>query len=299
MTSYLNIHRYRSNPLVIENVRWDPFTAVSAAAISTLLTMVTDTIDIVVKPVQAHRRRYDERHQPKEDVTAEPDLDKLESKIVEDPIRPPPSFAMLPMGDATQTGWLQKLLGRVSNHRTASTEPHERTAASVVGGVGKLAGNTTKGILVDLPLALTEGLRAVPRLYDSPVRKQSGVYDLRSGLSVAGKTFCEGMSDSVTDIFSYTYHGKMEEGAPGAVKGMAKGTASLVANFTSSTLGLFSYPAQGIFRSVWTKTHGSPLQQMLAAKIVEGDWVVSQDGRWSRESGVILQDFNGLMGRRS
>ncbi|OHF02410.1 UDP-glucose,sterol transferase [Colletotrichum orchidophilum] len=115
--------------------------------------------------------------------------------------------------------------------------------------------NATDGLLVDIPLAVSEGLRAVLNLHGEPVRKHDAVKRFRSGVSVAGKTFCQDMKGGLTEIFIHTYTGKKEQGAPGAAKGFGMDVVSLVTKSTASTFGLVSYPAQGIYRSIWTASY--------------------------------------------
>lgn len=249
--------------------------------------MIGDTADIFIKPIQARRKFSGSK--------ATPDTSS-EKEIKERPKSEAPSFAMLPLTDSSQSSRLQEMLSRVSRSKSV---PHEsRPPTSVVSNVGKMVGNSTKGVLVDIPLALTEGLRAIPHLYGEPTPKHEAVNSFRSGVSVAGKTFYEGMTRSVTDIFTYTYHGKRDEGAAGAAKGLVKGTASFVTKSSSAALGLVAFPAQGVYRSIWARAHETPVQGVVAAKVVEGDWVVSVEAKWNKDQEAIQQDFNGLRSAR-
>jgi hypothetical protein len=68
----------------------------------------------------------------------------------------------------------------------------KHTAAGAVSvSVGKgfvgLAGTLTKASLVDIPMALTEGLHQAPALYGEKPRDHGGVTDWKSGSTVAGK----------------------------------------------------------------------------------------------------------------
>lgn len=54
-------------------------------------------------------------------------------------------------------------------------------------GFGKMVGVLPKALLVDVPLALTEGLHQMPRLYGEEVRHHGQVKDWKSGGVVAGK----------------------------------------------------------------------------------------------------------------
>lgn len=106
-----------------------------------------------------------------------------------------------------------------------------KTTASMMGGsakgVGKFIGSVYKGLIIDIPLATTEGLRAVPRLYGEEVKDYGRVTDWKSGGIVAGKNFVGGMADGITDLFMQPYKGGKEEGALGVAKGIAKGTLGI------------------------------------------------------------------------
>lgn len=54
-------------------------------------------------------------------------------------------------------------------------------------GFGKMVGVLPKATLVDFPLAMTEGLHHMPRLYGEEVRDHGQVKDWKSGGVVAGK----------------------------------------------------------------------------------------------------------------
>ncbi|VUC27779.1 unnamed protein product [Clonostachys rosea] len=280
MVKHLDL--YRPAPIIIDSLRWDPVTALSAASLSTIFRIVGDTADIVIRPFKIHQSKTGEVTEalaPKRHSIA-------------------PSFAMLPLPVSPESTQLSEAIAKVPN-TNLPLGSQRQAASAVLGDFGKLAGNATKGILIDIPLALTEGLRAVPRLYGSPVKKHDPVGDFQSGLVVAGKTFSEGMAGGVSDIFVQTYHGKRNEGAVGATKGLGKGVASFVTKTTSATLGLFSYPAQGLYRSAWAATHAEPRKVITMAKLAEGDWLISKELQWSIDRDAILQDFNGLRGERA
>ncbi|PCD24034.1 hypothetical protein FGRA07_11477 [Fusarium graminearum] len=166
------------------------------------------------------------------------------------------------MADAT-AGIFMKLYDRVKEHRTRPSSPLDgessdtrsqstesksdsATAKDVMGAfsksLGKLAMTSTKGVLVDIPIAVTDGLRAVPNLYGEDVRQRGRITDFKSGAVMAGKNFCDSMFEAVTDVAVYTYHGKREEQAIGAAKGLGKGILNLVIKTTAATLGLIMYP---------------------------------------------------------
>lgn len=68
-----------------------------------------------------------------------------------------------------------------------SSRSGKEAAISVGKGFGKVAEVVPKVTLVDFPLALTEGLQQMPRLYGEEVRDSGYVLDWKSGGVVAGK----------------------------------------------------------------------------------------------------------------
>jgi hypothetical protein len=93
-------------------------------------------------------------------------------------------------------------------------------------GFGKFMKHVYKGIIVDIPLAATEGLRAVPRLYGEEVEDYA-IRDWKSGAIAGRKNFSQGMWEGFTDIYTQTQKGAQEDGAKGIAKGILKGTVSL------------------------------------------------------------------------
>lgn len=64
-----------------------------------------------------------------------------------------------------------------------------------------------KGMTVDIPLAFTEGLKNMPRMYGETPRYHGPVTGFQSGAAVAGKTFAYGFIDGVSDVFVKPYQG--------------------------------------------------------------------------------------------
>jgi hypothetical protein len=63
-------------------------------------------------------------------------------------------------------------------------------AMASVKSIGMFNLSLFKGTMVDLPLAVAEGLRTVPRLYGEEVQDHGVVTDWKSGFVVAGKVSC-------------------------------------------------------------------------------------------------------------
>uniref|UniRef100_L2GJK2 Sterol glucosyltransferase n=1 Tax=Colletotrichum fructicola (strain Nara gc5) TaxID=1213859 RepID=L2GJK2_COLFN len=241
--------------------------------------MAGATADIIVKPFEEYKRGSESND--KLAVPGRPSNGELDKKAEAD------------AQTQSSTG-----VRDASSARHKSSSKPGAMAVAAANGVGKLAGNATKGLFVDIPLAVTEGLRNVPNLYGDTVKKHDAVEDFRSGVSVAGKTFCHDMKGGFTDIFVHTYTGKKEQGAAGAVKGLGKGVVSLVTKSTAATFGLVTYPAQGIYRSIWSATNDKTRRSIEDEKLLEGDWMVSMSPTWKMDHAAIVEDFDGLRGAR-
>ncbi|KAH8707657.1 hypothetical protein GQ44DRAFT_816275 [Phaeosphaeriaceae sp. PMI808] len=125
------------------------------------------------------------------------------------------------------------------------------TATAAVGkGLISMGSSLSKGTLVGIPLALTEGLRNAPKLYGDQVKDHGRVKDWKSGGIVAAKNFGSGFYEGVTDIVSKPYAGAKKEGTISFMKGVGKGPMNMVTKPGSAMFGLFAYPAQGIYKSM-------------------------------------------------
>lgn len=154
-----------------------------------------------------------------------------------------------------------------------------RSMAGTVGGasaksIGMLAPTAAKGMLVDIPLAITEGMKAIPQHFGTKVRHHGPVTDAKSGAAVAGKTFAWGFVDGLSDLVMEPIRGASNEGALGAVKGMGKGAVSLVAKSGAGMFGLFAYPSAGIAKSLRTAVYSGTRKMLAKAKHAEGQWLL-------------------------
>ena len=101
-------------------------------------------------------------------------------------------------------------------------------AAASAKSLGMFYALGLRGIMIDVPLAATEGLRAVPGMYGEQVRDIGTVTDWKTGAVAAGKNFAYGMGEGLSDIFVLPYKGGKEEGGLGVAKGLGKGGLSIV-----------------------------------------------------------------------
>jgi hypothetical protein len=215
--------------IVIENRRWDPITGTTSAALSVYMNMTSAALSIVVKPIKAYQQASTARSADSENS----EVNRIEI--------------------APQSG------GVASSIQTPSTSSRDRqtrgcmrplgaAAAASATGVGDFFAYYTKGFMVDLPLAATEGLRAVPKLYGQEVRDFGPVNNWKRGVEVAGKNLAHGMMEGFIDVGMEPIKGGREEGALGVVKGLGKGLANLTTK-TSSGMPLLVLVITGAHHS--------------------------------------------------
>ncbi|KAF9874750.1 sterol glucosyltransferase [Colletotrichum karsti] len=124
-------------------------------------------------------------------------------------------------------------------------------AAMAVGkGIASMTGVVAKGGLVNMPLALADGLHNVPKLLGGQPRDNGKVEDWKSGGVVAAKTFGTGFYDGITGVFVDPYKGAKEGGALGLARGVGTGSLGLITKPGAGLFGLVGYPAQGIHKSL-------------------------------------------------
>ncbi|QKD56925.2 uncharacterized protein FOBCDRAFT_186169 [Fusarium oxysporum Fo47] len=124
------------------------------------------------------------------------------------------------------------------------------SAARAVGqGLTGMTTTVAKGALVDVPLALAEGLKNTPRLYGETVEDHGTVKDWKSGGVVAAKNFGSGFYRGITGVVTKPIEGAKAEGTVGLLKGIGKGSLGLVTKPGSAMFGLVAYPAQGAYKS--------------------------------------------------
>jgi hypothetical protein len=181
-------------------------------------------------------------------------------------------------GASTSRSKLQK------KTRVADDNHDLKTAGAVLGASGKSLGDwvlvSTRNMLVDIPLAATEGLRAVPSLYGEAPVDEGKVTDWKSGAIVGAKTFASGWYEGVTDMYNMPAKGAKESGALGVVTGVGKGVMNLVTKTAAGSMGLFAYPSSGITQSIRTAYRSGTRRNIAAVMIGEGEWKLKvEDGR--------------------
>lgn len=147
-------------------------------------------------------------------------------------------------------------------------------AGASAKSIGMFAPKALKGMMVYIPLAITEGMKSVPRSYDGKVRDHGPVEDAKSGAVVAGKTFAWGFADGISDLVVEPYRGGVKGGALGAFKGVGKGVVGLTTKTGAGMFGLLAYPSAGISKSLRAAVYTKTRKSVAKARLAEGKWRV-------------------------
>jgi sterol 3beta-glucosyltransferase len=120
----------------------------------------------------------------------------------------------------------------------------------------KASSSLVKGAVIDMPMALADGLRHAPRMYGDKGRDYGQITGVKSGLSMAGKVryipidvadsekakfylqgFALGIYDGISGIIMDPIRGGMREGAAGVAKGFSTG---LMSSWWKTSAGMLS-----------------------------------------------------------
>ncbi|KAJ7363785.1 sterol glucosyltransferase [Mycena albidolilacea] len=256
---------HNTNKIRIENRRWDPVTGGASATIAIATDMVDATAGIFVKPYQEFRRSNSGA--PTSPVASTSQGEGSSQGIAAAPQSP---FVWTPFGkDENST---------VTAGRSGMSTAGAMVAASGMS-MGTVIMSSVRGGAVDLPMALTEGMRNVPKMYGEEVKDYGHVKDWKSGMLVAGKTFLFELPEGLADIVVQPYKGAKAEGVTGFAKGFGKGTLNAVVKTTVGTAGLVVYPVQGVYQSFRASLHETTGREISQARHEEGKWLLSSDQR--------------------
>ncbi|KAL5041085.1 hypothetical protein BDW71DRAFT_201658 [Aspergillus fruticulosus] len=241
----LNLHA--TNPNSIENCRWEPITGGASAVVGTDTDLTDSILGTFYKPFQGYQN-YQEH-----------------SEYC--PLRSASNQAVLKVFDKSSFGNMSAKsekepqgIGAVNtNSATTTAKSRSKKRSDNAGGrlLGRMAGPSDKSLgifvptalqsmVVDIPLTMTEGYCNLPRLYSEEPLDNGPVTDTKSGFTVAGKGFAGGMAEALSSIVVKPYQGIQEDVAKGAVKGVGRGVANMVAKAGCAMFGVVVYPSTGI-----------------------------------------------------
>ncbi|GFF81393.1 sterol 3-beta-glucosyltransferase UGT80B1 [Aspergillus lentulus] len=282
----LTVHPIK--PVLIENRRWDPITGGASAVMHTTTDLTGSLLGTFYKPVQEyqdyHRRRKDQR---------------LGSMSIQTSHMPTSSSSV---GSAS-TNIVKGKVAADAGAESSNTEPPSdqgggkliaRMAGASAKSLGSFVPTALKGMTVDIPLALTEGLRNIPRLHGEEPRDHGPVTDIKSGFAVAGKGFVWGMTEAVSDIVVKPYQGMQQDGAKGAIKGVGKGMSNMVSKAGCAMFGVLIYPSAGLAKSLHTSIHSRTRKLIVKARCGEGAWMLASGQFTDMDRDQIVTGFRGI-----
>lgn len=183
--------------------------------------MMKAAASVVTKPVKAYQNR--------------PKAGSTERRSLEESATTDLALTYSPKGETYPAR------ARRGNERNCMSTTKIVTVASA-SGVYDFFKHYTSSLVV-IPVAFTEGLRNVPRLYGEDVRDLGEVRDWKSGTTAGAKVVVYGIADGVSDMFVLPYQGGQRDGAKGAIKGFGKGVAGMTSKlFAGTVFFCFSYP---------------------------------------------------------
>ncbi|CAN9376993.1 unnamed protein product [Alternaria alternata] len=262
-----------SKPITIEPRRWDPISGGASAVLATSVDLASCVTGVFTKPITEYRDDRDRRAYEESKLEASGASNTSANHIDQS----------APMSDSA------------SAETSASSVVPKRKAISAGqlagasgASIGMFAPKALKGMMVDIPLAITDGLKNVPRLYGETPRDHGPVTGFTSGAAVAGKTFAWGFMEGVSDIVVKPYQGAREEGFTGAAKGVGKGMSSMVTKTGAGMFGLLGYTSQGIAKSLRSTVHMKTRKSIAEARHAEGSWLVENDKHNTEEVEKII-----------
>lgn len=230
-----------------------------------------------------------------------------------------PSDGEVPAGDGASTSTAATTASEEERRKMLKREEQIRgletagaTVAATAKGVGHFLGTYYKGMMVDIPLATTEGLRAIPRLYGEDVEEHV-VRDWRSGVAAGGKNFATGMGKGLTGFVTEPCRGAAADGPLGIAKGFAKGVIGvstkvpagkfqqdyarmdlegLLLTFCAAALGLVAYPAQGASKSIHAALRSKTRKNVVKARHREGEYTAPRALRNGLDQNILLLTFD-------
>lgn len=274
----LTVSRYESSPLHIDNRRWDPVTATASSLAATSTGMATSAADIFVKPIQAFSRHSSSKGSVKGETASDA------ASVTSDDTFGRPAGLDVPSS---------------SNSRAASPSrnPMAEAVKGSASGVGGFFKHWSKGMFLDMPLAVTEGMRNAPKLYGGEVYEPGAVTDWKSGGMAAGKNFTHGMVEGFGGLVMSPIRGAKKDGALGAAKGAGVGLLNMGTKVSSGIVGLVALSGQGVYQSARATMKRDTRKSIKEARRAEGPFMVmTRGGGGGRvDEGQVVRAFDRLL----
>ncbi|KAJ5285264.1 hypothetical protein N7524_000570 [Penicillium chrysogenum] len=274
----LKIHAL--NPIIIENRRWDPITGGASAVLGTTTDLTASILGLFYKPFEEYQDYHSRIDRPlsikSSQTTKGSDCSSTGDRSLqitkEAPDNIPSPFTN---NRASEANSLSSSGSSTSRHRARLAG---KMAGASIMSVANFVPTALKGMTVDIPLAMTEGMRNMPRLYGEEPRDHGPVTGIKSGFALAGKGFAWGMAEAVSDLVVKPYEGARKDGAKGAAKGVGKGIANMTSKAGCATFGVLVYPSAGIAKSLKSALYTGTRKRILKARHAEGTWLLEYGG---------------------
>lgn len=260
---------YEPKKIHIENRRWDPLTATAAVTGRVTYEAFAGVNEIWYAPHKMRQRA------------------KAQRKLRTDSDN---NAAATALSSITSTSNVE-----YNDHACKPESMDDPSIGQLVGAsamsMPKLCGTMVKFFMVDGPLAAAEGFRNMPKMYGEEVPDREPVTDAKSGMIVGVKEFGKGIGKGAVDLFVQPYKGAKEAGALGFVSGIGKGALGSMAKLGSGGMAIYTYPAQGIWQSIYDLTHGSTKKKIFSARRLHDLYYARRDEAEERE---VLAAFEKL-----
>ncbi|KEQ93670.1 glycosyltransferase family 1 protein [Aureobasidium subglaciale EXF-2481] len=269
-----DLKTYQSKPITIEPTRWDPLSGGASAVLATSMDLTGCITGMVTQPIKVYGD--EKRRQNRADaIGALVDGQRLDV----------PDLKSSGASIRTTTS---------TNSRRSERSAGGQAALAGVKSIVNFAPKALKGMTVDIPMAITEGLRTAPRHYGDNVRDNGKVTGVGSGFAVAGKTFAWGMIDGISGVVVQPYKEGKKSGASGVATGLGRGLAGLATKTGAGMFGMFAYPAAGIAKSVRSAVYSRTRKLVEAQRGAEGQWMAEHQ-KWSAsEVAALMEKFDAL-----
>jgi UDP:flavonoid glycosyltransferase YjiC (YdhE family) len=287
----LKLHAIKS--VVIENRRWDPVTGGASALMGTTTELLDSVLGTFYKPFEEYKNyQVSHRDQPLVSASSQAVQRPTTSSTDKRSLKPSQEGA----DDA-------KSIVTMESTSSASSRSHRaRLAGRMAGSSAKSLANfvptALKGMTVDIPLAMTEGLRNIPRLYGERPQHDGSVTGIKSGFALGGTGFALGMVEAVTDLVVKPYEGIKKDGAKGAVSGISKGVANMTSKAGCAMFGVVVYPGVGIAKSLRSAVYSRTRKRIAKARHAEGAWL-SESSAYVDIDGYVTDFERMLKGKSS
>lgn len=273
-----SLRTYYSRPIEIETRRFDPISGGASAVMTTSIELTGCITGIVTKPIEEHQEQR--RRQARAEVLAAL-IEKHRQK--------------LPDVDSDDKASVRSGVSTTSRRPNPTRAPSSgRVALASAKSIGTFAPKALSGMIVDIPVSLADGLKALPSHYGDSMPDPGKVTGVGSGFAVAGKTFAWGMIGGLSDMVIQPYKEVKKSGAKGLANGLGKGAVGLVSKSGAGMFGIYAYSAQGIAKSLRSATHSRSRKSIEAERAFEGQWLVLKHQMGHDEVDALVREFDTM-----